>query len=104
MKNKKFLLSLGLILVSSMFLTACGGSNNDDNKDANGNNGESSDDFTVAMVTDTGGIDDKSFNQSAWEGLNAWGEEHGKVKGADGFDYTQSEDDSDYMPNFSRLV
>ena len=108
MKNKKFLLSLGLILVLSMFLAACGGSNNnnsnDGNKDANGNNGESTDDFSIAMVTDTGGIDDKSFNQSAWEGLNAWGEEHGKEKGADGFDYAQSEDDSDYMPNFSRLV
>ncbi len=25
--------------------------------------------FSVAMVTDVGGIDDKSFNQSAWEGL-----------------------------------
>ena len=27
--------------------------------------------FTVAMVTDVGGVDDKSFNQSAWEGLQA---------------------------------
>ena len=27
----------------------------------------------AAIVTDTGGVDDKSFNQSAWEGLQAWG-------------------------------
>ena len=25
------------------------------------------------MVSDTGGIDDKSFNQGAWEGLQEWG-------------------------------
>ena len=25
------------------------------------------------MVTDTAGIDDKSFNQSAWEGMQEWG-------------------------------
>src|SRR5699024_10590626 len=65
---------------------------------------EDTDDFTVAMVTDTGGVDDKSFNQSAWEGLQSWGEAHGVEKGTDGFDYAQSEDDSDYLPNFSRLI
>ena len=27
-------------------------------------------------VTDIGGVDDRSFNQSAWEGLEAWGKEH----------------------------
>ena len=32
-------------------------------------------DFSIAMVTDVGGVDDKSFNQSAWEGIQAWGEE-----------------------------
>ena len=25
----------------------------------------------ATIVTDTGGVDDKSFNQSAWEGLQA---------------------------------
>ena len=27
--------------------------------------------FKVGMVTDVGGVDDKSFNQSAWEGLQS---------------------------------
>ena len=31
--------------------------------------------FTVAMVTDVGGVDDKSFNQSAWEGVQKWGKQ-----------------------------
>lgn len=90
-------------------LAACGKSNNNNGNAGNGtndgsNNEESADDFSVAMVTDTGGVDDKSFNQSAWEGLQAWGEEHELEEGSDGYDYAQSEDDSDYMPNFSRLV
>ncbi len=29
-------------------------------------------DLKAAIVTDTGGADDKSFNQSAWEGLQEW--------------------------------
>src|SRR5690625_232343 len=111
MKNNKFLLSILLLFVFSLFLVACGGAS-DKNKDEANNTGEDKEgeatedvkDFSVAMVTDTGGIDDKSFNQSAWEGLEAWGEEHGVDKGAGGYDYAQSEDDSDYLPNFTRLV
>ncbi|MGM8211698.1 BMP family lipoprotein [Virgibacillus sp. W0430] len=113
--RKYFFLSC-FILILSLFLAACGSSNEEDsNKDegsateeettdeAEGND-EATGNYTAAMVTDTGGVDDKSFNQSAWEGLTAWGEEHGLEKGKDGFDYAQSEDDSDYLPNFTRLV
>jgi len=28
------------------------------------------------IVTDVGGVDDKSFNQSAWEGLEQFGKEN----------------------------
>jgi len=33
--------------------------------------------YEIAMITDIGTIDDKSFNQSAWEGLKAYAEENG---------------------------
>ena len=33
--------------------------------------------FSIAMVTDVGGVDDKSFNQSAWEGIQEFGKENG---------------------------
>lgn len=33
--------------------------------------------YELALVTDVGTIDDKSFNQGAWEGLAAYAEEHG---------------------------
>lgn len=61
-------------------------------------------DFTVVMITDVGGVDDKSFNQSAWEGLIEWGEETGREKGTNGYEYIQSESDSDYITNLNTAV
>ena len=46
--------------------------------------------FSIAMVTDTGGVDDKSFNQSAWVGIQEFGEDNNFVKGDGGFDYLES--------------
>jgi len=110
--NRKFILLFALLLSFGMLLAACGGggdsedgntgSDNGSDNEGNGSSEETSD-FSAAMVTDVGGVDDKSFNQSAWEGLNAWGEEHGLEQG-EGFDYAQSNDDSDYAPNLNRLV
>jgi basic membrane protein A and related proteins len=34
--------------------------------------------YELALITDVGDIDDKSFNQGAWEGLKAYAEEHNK--------------------------
>lgn len=106
MKNKRFLWAIVLLFSFSLLLAACGGSSDSDKDgaDKGEEEGASDDDFSVAMVTDTGGVDDKSFNQSAWEGLQSWGEKNGKEQGSGGYDYAQSEDDSDYLPNFSRLV
>lgn len=56
------------------------------------------------MVTDVGGVDDKSFNQSAWEGVQAYGKEHGLSKGNGGFDYLQSKTDADYDTNLNLLL
>ena len=80
MKKRKFGLALSLVLAAGTILGACG------NSEESSNEGDSEkDNFTVAMVTDTGGVDDKSFNQSAWEGLQAFGEENGLEKGKDGY-------------------
>ncbi|GAB3794922.1 BMP family lipoprotein [Virgibacillus kimchii] len=107
MKNRKFILFFALLLSLGILLAACGGGDEDNGEASAGDDGadgeESSADYAVAMVTDEGGVDDKSFNQSAWEGIQAWGEEHGLERG-EGFDYAQSSDESDYMPNMTRLV
>lgn len=52
------------------------------------------------MVTDEGGIDDRSFNQSAWEGMQEWASaEEGRKA-----EYYQSEDQSDFIPNFNTAL
>lgn len=100
MKKRKFGMALSLVLAAGTILGACG--NKDDNSNSDGESKK--DNFTVAMVTDTGGVDDKSFNQSAWEGLQAFGKENGLEKGKDGYNYLQSESDADYTTNLNQLV
>ena len=41
---------------------------------------ESNYDYMIAMITDTGGVNDQSFNQSAWEGLKQLREDTGMKK------------------------
>lgn len=99
MKKRKFGLALSLVLAAGTILGACG------NDEEAGSNGEKEKDkFTVGMVTDIGGVDDKSFNQSAWEGLQEFGKENGLEKGKDGFNYVQSKSDADYATNLNTLV
>ena len=98
--NKKQWLGLGLVTVAAIGLAACG--NRASKKDSA--NSESKTDLKAAIITDTGGVDDKSFNQSAWEGLVAWGEENSKEKGIDGYDYIQSNADSEFVTNLNTAV
>ena len=107
MTKRKFGLGLSLMLAAGTMLAACGSEEDTSNGDAgSGGGGESEEasDFSVAMVTDVGGVDDKSFNQSAWEGLQAFGEENGLEKGDGGFDYLQSASDADYNTNLNNLI
>jgi basic membrane protein A len=94
--KKRFGLALSLVLAASTLLSACGGQG--------GNNAGGKDTFSVGMVTDVGGIDDKSFNQSAWEGLQKFGKDNGLKKGRGGYDYLQSSSDADYPTNLNKLV
>jgi basic membrane protein A and related proteins len=50
------------------------------------------------MVTDTGGIDDKSFNAAAWQGMQA-AQSDGKAT----VSYVQSKAETDYAPNIKAL-
>ncbi|GAB1484735.1 BMP family protein [Treponema sp.] len=56
--------------------------------------------FRIGLVTDLGGIDDKSFNQGTWEGVVRFGTENGLKKDAD-YKYLQSAAEADYIPNLS---
>ncbi|OFI46027.1 BMP family ABC transporter substrate-binding protein [Floricoccus penangensis] len=94
--NKK-VLGFGLSAVAVLSLAACG------SRDRSSNEKKGDTDLKVAMVSDTGGIDDRSFNQSAWEGLQAWGKEHGLSKD-NGYTYFQSNTESEFANNFEQAV
>jgi basic membrane protein A len=53
----------------------------------------------IAMVTDTGGVNDQSFNQSAWEGLQRLDDDFDEVE----VSYLESTQESDYEPNLQAL-
>src|SRR5690625_1107122 len=92
---------LAMFGTSALLLAACGNGGTDEGTD-NGTapeDGGEEEQFTVAMVTDTGGVDDRSFNQSAWEGMQEWAEENGF--GDDAIVYYQSEAENDYVPNLN---
>src|ERR1700760_4123421 len=56
--------------------------------------------FLGCMVTDTGGINDKSFNQSAWEGM----QQAAAANPAVTVKYLQSTSQSDYVPNINTFL
>jgi basic membrane protein A len=56
-------------------------------------------DVVIGLVTDTGKVDDKSFNQSAWEGAQAAAEAVGGEA-----DYIETAASSDYANNISQFV
>ncbi|WP_018658865.1 BMP family lipoprotein [Allofustis seminis] len=96
MKNWKSLMLLG---TSALVLVACG--NKDANKDAGKDNtGEG--DFKITMITDTGGVDDRSFNQSSWEGVQEWVKENNLPQSSG--TYIQSDAADQYIPNIQQAV
>lgn len=88
---------LGLTAAMVLSLTACGGGKTETTKAQEETSGGKSS-FSVAMITDTGGINDQSFNQSAWEGLT----ELKNNTGAE-VNYIESKQASDFVTNLERL-
>ncbi|MDC7239819.1 MAG: BMP family ABC transporter substrate-binding protein [Spirochaetales bacterium] len=86
---KKLLSVLSIFLIVSAGLFASGGQDS----------GMASDTVSVHMVTDVGGVNDQSFNQSAWEGLQ-------KAKMDLGIEvsYKESKQNADYMPNMESAL
>jgi len=98
---------LSLILILSLVFTAFVGcstpgadnTDNENNEKENESSEGSKSNLKIGMVTDTGGVSDASFNQSAWEGLEKVEEDFGiKVS------YKESSKDSDYAPNLETLL
>ena len=56
--------------------------------------------FLGCMVTDTGGIDDRSFNASAWAGMQAAAKANSNIS----VKYLQSTTQADYVPNINTFI
>jgi len=54
----------------------------------------------VGMVTDVGGVNDQSFNQTSWEGLQALHEEDPSIE----VTYLESKTDADYQTNINTFI
>ena len=70
-------------------------------KEEGGSSGASAaPDYKACMVTDTGGIDDRSFNASAWKGLQNAAAQNKSIKPQN----TQSTTQEDYIPNLTSFA
>jgi len=90
--NMKKILALVLALTMVFTLVACGGSN-DSGDDA-------AETIKIGMVTDTGGVNDQSFNQTSWEGLQALAKEDSSFV----VNYLESNTDADYATNIQTFI
>jgi basic membrane protein A len=79
-------------------LAACSQSNS--NKNSKETASDASPKYKIAMSSDTAGINDQSFNQSAWEGLQALHKENSNVS----VKYLESHQNSDFITNLEKLV
>ncbi len=77
---------------------ACGDAP-DENSGSGGTN-NTAPKYTACMVTDTGGIDDRSFNASAWAGLQAAKSEQANID----HKYVASAAEADYEPNLTQYA
>jgi len=89
----KKILAIVLVLVMGFALVACGG---ESGKTGDGSSPDTSgsDGTDLILITDLGTIDDRSFNQGAWEGLVKYAQEKGISH-----DYIQpaAQSDDDYL-------
>jgi len=88
---KKRYVVVAVLVLAAMLLPACTATAPDCTQ---------ADVFCVGMVTDVGKIDDKSFNQSAWEGV-----QQAKTDGvADWVQYIETTDAKDYAKNIATFA
>ncbi len=86
------ILAVGGLVLSA---AACG-----EAPEENNGAGDGGKKYSACMVTDVGGIDDKSFNTSAWQGLEAAKAENGNID----IKYVASKAEADYEPNLTQYV
>ncbi len=91
---KKYVRGLAIVSALTLAVAACGSKPTDD-----ASSGSANKDFKACMVSDSGGFDDKSFNQTSYEGFQAAIKAKGltEVK-------AESKSDNDYPTNMTAMV
>jgi basic membrane protein A and related proteins len=90
----KKLFALFIMLMLTVVLAGCGEQENACPDD---------DVYTIGLVTDSGGIDDRSFNQGTWEGIVRYAEDNDLVLN-ENYKYLQSANEVDYSPNLTSFA
>lgn len=88
--KKIFAVGLTTIMMSSLLV----GCSNKTESDSNA--------YKIGMISDTGGVNDESFNQSTWEGLQQAQEKYGEDKVQ--VKYVESTQEADYVQNIETFV
>lgn len=99
--RKRTFKGLAIGLVAVVGLAACGGSDDTATEDTEAVTEETTAEPTglACQVTDVGGVDDKGFNQAAYEGLLQAQSELGVAA-----EYLESQGDADYDPNLQSFI
>lgn len=93
MKSQKIISTLLALALAGATFAGCSGTGSNNTKSA-------AKDYYVGMVTDTGGVNDQSFNQSSWQGLQQLQKDDSTFH----VKYLQSTQSSDYSPNLNQFA
>ncbi|MDN5630288.1 MULTISPECIES: BMP family lipoprotein [Kocuria] len=86
--------ALGLAGVTGLVLAGCGSA-----PDSSGGSSQQASDFKGCIVSDDGGFQDRSFNQSSYEGLKA-AEEHKGIQ----VSQAESQSETEFEPNLTSMT
>jgi basic membrane protein A len=93
--------SVAVLSAVALLAAACGSSSSSSPSSSTSSTPSTAAAFKGCMVTDTGGINDKSFNQSSWEGMQAAAAtDPSKIK----VTYLASTTSADYATNISTFL
>jgi len=87
--SKKIYTIFGIVLLASLTLVACGAPDC-----------SLEEVFCVGFVTDTGGINDDSFNETQWNGIQLAVDVYGDIESQ----YIQSDEATQYTPNLTEFA
>ncbi|MGH2700467.1 MAG: BMP family lipoprotein [Actinomycetota bacterium] len=100
MRNSRMRWIAALLMALAIFAAACA-EEEEPTSDGGGGNGAAAEnaDFLACQVTDTGGVDDKSFNQTAYKGL-----EDAKADFGIETQVLESQSPNDFEPNIQNFI